>query len=123
MTSDPPGTLPAYNRVSIRAVLVHEGEDPSAALAAAGLVNAVVVPVVLGDASGQPAAGQRGGIVPNLPAVLQFDAAGSFAAPFGSQPVATSIASASIPAPAPVTQTLPAAFGGKPLAPIRRPGR
>ena len=52
--SDNPGDnpldrIPAFNRVSIRAVLVNEGEDPGPALAEAGIVNPIAIPMVLGD--------------------------------------------------------------------------
>ena len=41
--------IPAFSRVSIRAVLVNEGEDPGPALAEARIVNPIAIPVVLGE--------------------------------------------------------------------------
>ena len=49
MNDSPLDKVPAHNRVSIRAVLVHEGEDASAALAEAGFADTISVPVVLGE--------------------------------------------------------------------------
>lgn len=40
--------VPAYNRISTRAILVHEGEDAGAVLAEAGFAETISVPVVLG---------------------------------------------------------------------------
>jgi len=66
--------LTAMNRVSIRAVLAAEGEDVAAALARAGIVNPVAIPVLLGEDA--PAAGTvlGDGITPNLTGVLEPDA-------------------------------------------------
>lgn len=126
MNNTPLDTVPAHNRISVRAVLVHEGEDPSAALAAAGLVNAISVPVVLGEAWDPPAGVLGNGITPNLSAVLEMSPADSF----GAAPVTQSVpavsgsgsGSGTTPAPGPVARTLPAAFGTQPLAPVRQPG-
>ena len=91
----PPGTplagnpldkLPAHNRVSIRAVLVHEGEDPSAALAEAGLANAVALPVVLGEQLGLSSGILGNGITPNLTAVLETEPEVGSDLSFGGQP-------------------------------------
>ncbi len=38
-----------HDRVSIRAVLVHDGEDPGPALAAAGIFDPIAIPVVIGE--------------------------------------------------------------------------
>ncbi|HET6307128.1 MAG TPA: hypothetical protein VFG12_08080, partial [Rhodopila sp.] len=48
-SDSPMDKLPAHDRVSIRAVLVREGEDPGPALAASGIVEPVAVPVVVGE--------------------------------------------------------------------------
>ncbi len=49
MSDNPLDRIPGFDRVSIRAVVVMEGEDPGPALAAAGLVDPVAVPVVFGE--------------------------------------------------------------------------
>jgi hypothetical protein len=49
MSDDPLDRIPAYNRVSIRAVLVHGDEDPGPALAAACITDPIALRVVMGD--------------------------------------------------------------------------
>jgi hypothetical protein len=124
---NPMDKLPAHNRVSIRAVLVHPGEDPNAALAEAGFANAVALPVVLGDQPDLPGGILGNGITPNLTAVLeteQEDAQGT--QPVGRHPVVRQPATRADPDRArssgPITTTLPPAYGMQPLAPVRRGG-
>jgi hypothetical protein len=64
---------PAYNRVSVRAILVHEGEDATEALAKAGFVDVISIPVVLGEDSRLPDGILGDGITPNLTAVLETE--------------------------------------------------
>ncbi len=71
MSDDPLSRLPSFSRVSIQAVLVKEGEDPSAALAEAGLVNPVAIPVLLGDEPHLSGGILGDGITPNLTAFLE----------------------------------------------------
>jgi hypothetical protein len=119
---NPMDKLPAHNRVSIRAVLVHEGEDPSAALAEAGFANAVAIPVVLGEQSDLSGGILGNGITPNLTAVLETEQEEAFDLPLGTQPrSAQAAAGASLPS-GPVTAMLPAAYGMQPLAPVRKIG-
>ncbi len=54
-------------------MLVNQGEDPSAALAKAGIVNAVAIPVVLGEQLDLPRGILGDGITPNLKAVLETE--------------------------------------------------
>lgn len=72
MSDSPLDNLPAFNRVSIPAVLVHEGEDPAAALAEAGILDPVAVSVLLDDDELDTSVGILGdGITPNIEAVLE----------------------------------------------------
>jgi hypothetical protein len=45
MSDTPPDRIPNFDRVSIRAVVVEDGEDPSQALAAAGIVDPIALPI------------------------------------------------------------------------------
>ena len=111
---------PIFDRVSIRAVLVREGEDPSAALAAAGIFDPIAIPVIIGE-DPQLSGGILGdGITPNLIAVLET----THEAPDGPSrytPPAPSRRNADDAQPA-RTETImrPPAFGRQPLAPVRR---
>ncbi len=49
VSDHPLDRIPAFTRISIRAVLVQQGEDPGPALAVAGIINPVAIPVVLGE--------------------------------------------------------------------------
>src|ERR1700733_14008182 len=115
---NPLDKLPAHNRVSIRAVLVHEGEDPSAALAEAGFANAVAIPVVLGEQSDLSDGILGNGITPNLTAVLETEQEEEGP---DIQPAAQSEPQAVRPS-GHVTTNLPPAYGIQPLAPVRRGG-
>jgi hypothetical protein len=112
--------LPAHNRVSIRAVLVHEGEDASAALAEAGFADAIAIPVMLGDQPNLPGGILGNGITANLTAVLETeqhddpDATTTTQQPASARPAADGSQSSG-----PATTTLPAAYGMQPLAPVR----
>ena len=111
--------VPAFNRVSIRAVLVNEGEDAHAALAAAGLVDPVAIPVLVGDDHDLGGGILGDGITPNLTAVLETEDDGEDAA-VGAEPSKSASASAETRPSIPVTDTMPAAYGMQPLAPVRR---
>jgi hypothetical protein len=124
---NPMDKLPAHNRVSIRAVLVHEGEDPSAALAEAGFADAVAVPVVLGEQPDLSGGILGNGITPNLTAVLETEQEDAEDVhPVVRRPVVQQSIARFDPDPAgasgPVTITLPPAYGIQPLAPVRRSG-
>jgi hypothetical protein len=116
---NPMDKLPAHNRVSIRAVLVHEGEDPSAALAEAGFADAVAIPVVLGEQPDPSGAILGNGITPNLTAVLETEQEEIW--PDARPPAGRSGSESARPS-GPVTTTLPPAYGIQPLAPVRRRG-
>jgi hypothetical protein len=120
MSDNPLDKLPAHNRVSIRAVLVHEGEDPSAGLAEAGFVNAIAVPVVLGEHADLPSGILGNGITPNLAAVLETEQDESFDALSDTPAARPTTADARTSGP--VTTVLPAAFWMQPLAPVRKIG-
>ena len=120
MNDTPFDRLPSFNRVSIRAVLVNAGEDPGAALAEAGITDAVAIPVVLGDDLNLPGALLGNGITPNLTGVLEAEDQDDFD-PLPHSQNSLSAARQDAPPPAePVTTMLPTAFGLQPLAPVRR---
>jgi hypothetical protein len=127
--------IPSFDRISIRAVVVMEGEDPGPLLAAAGIVDPVAVPAVFGEAA--PGRSFGDGFTPNVSAVVEFDQeAGGFegggneqedgGGSAGRRPDETRSAVDSLrsgPPPSGVgTVTLPEAYGIKPLAPVRPVG-
>jgi hypothetical protein len=71
MSDNPLDRIPSFDRVSIRAVVVSDGEDPSHALAEAGIFDPISLPVVFGE--NQPDFRFGDGITPNLTAVLESD--------------------------------------------------
>ena len=71
MSDNPLDRIPDFDRVSVRAVVVMEGEDPGPLLAAAGIVDPVAVPVVFGE--GAPDRNFGDGFTPNVSAVIEFD--------------------------------------------------
>jgi hypothetical protein len=123
MSDDPMDNLPSFNRVSIRAVLVTDGQDPRAALAQAGIINPVAVPVILGDDMDLSGGILGDGITPNLTGVLETDQEDDFGVWSDPPPNPTSARSVPEQPDTPVVTTLPAAFGLRPLAPVvRKPG-
>ncbi len=123
MSDNPLDSIPTFDRLSLRAVLVQEGEDPTAALAQAGLIDAVVVPAVLGDLAGLSGGILGDGVTPNVTAVLETGPGGEEAfESAASQPAPARQVADDTPPPGPVTTTLPAAFGMQPLAPVRKVG-
>jgi hypothetical protein len=123
MSDDPMDNLPAFNRVSIRAVLVEDGEDPSHALAEAGFAEAVAIPVVLGEDLDLSGGILGNGITPNLIAMLETEIEDDEhgAAP-GCTPGQVQATSEAPPTSRLATTNLPAAFGVQPLAPVRKRG-
>jgi hypothetical protein len=122
MSDNPLDGIPAYNRVSIRAVLVHGDEDPGPALAAAGITDPIAIPVVMGEDLDLFGGMLGDGITPNLTAVLETEAREDFgysstdrSDQTDSQPDAARPAS-------PFTTTAPLAFGMRSFAPIGRLG-
>ena len=114
--------IPAHNRVSIRAVLVHEGEDPSAALAEAGFADVVAIPVVLGERPDLSSGILGDGITANLTAVLETEQEEASDVSPGTQPGSARAAPEASSPSGPVTSMLPAAYGMRPLAPVRKIG-
>jgi hypothetical protein len=128
MSDNPLDRIPSFDRVSIRAVVVMEGEDPGPLLAAAGIVDPVAVPVVFGEDAPDRSFGD--GFTPNVSAVVEFDQeAGEVAGEGDAQedagvsgegrPGGTRSAAAGPLPSATGTVNLPAAYGMKPLAPVR----
>ena len=123
MSDDPMDRLPTFNRVSIRAVLVEDGEDPSHALAEAGFAESVAIPVVIGDDLDLSGDILGNGITPNLTAVLETEIADDeHDAPPASQSGQMRATPETPLRPGSATTNLPAAFGLQPLAPVRKRG-
>jgi hypothetical protein len=122
MADNPMDSLHSFDRVSIRAVLVHDGEDPSAALAEAGIFDPVAIPVLM-DHEGTSSDGILGdGITPNLTAVLESRHEGSRDSPANRQKPAGRPEVALASQYKSSVRMLPAAFGLRPLAPVGTPG-
>ncbi len=124
MSDNPLDGIPAFDRISIRAVLVHDGEDPNSALEKAGIMDAVALPVMF-DNELELSGGLFGdGITDNLTGVLEFDEGEHEEAELTSASLVTP--SRQQPAGADSRRTttarLPGAFGSQPLAPVRRSG-
>jgi len=133
MPDNPLDRIPGFDRVSVRAVVVPEGEDPGPALAAAGIVDPIALPIVFGEKA--PGLGFGDGFTPNVTAVLEYDQSGGVDAGSASEnrgPAFGSLASlagtqngapgsaADDEAPSrSATTNLPASYGIQPLAPIR----
>ena len=106
--------LPGFNRLSIRAVLVNEGEDPAPALAEAG-----IIPVMLGDNVDLPGGILGNATTPNLTAILEIEYQDDFDASPDARPDETGAGPDAARSNEPGTTMLPAAFGPQPLAPVR----
>ncbi len=108
------------DRVSIRTVLVREGEDPGAALAVADLVDPIALPVMSGEQPDVPGGILGNGITPNVTALLeteQPDVSGEASkARSGSVRSADRRTRTSEPA----SVVPPAASGIQSLAPVRK---
>jgi hypothetical protein len=119
MSDNPMDKLPAFNRVSVRAVLVSDGENPSAALADAGFADPVALPVVLGEELDLSGGILGDGITLNLTGVLETETRETSDSGPGARSGTVVSASDDARSSGPVTTTLPAAFGMQPLAPVR----
>jgi hypothetical protein len=129
MSDNPLDRIPGFDRISLRAVVVAEGEDPGPALAAAGISDPIALPIVFGEAPPDRSFGD--GFTPNVAAVLEFDEPGVDASgtlgsasdirdfPAGAQADAGASASGDVPPSRPVTTNLPSAYDLQPLAPVR----
>jgi hypothetical protein len=115
--------LAKVNRVSIRAVLVQRGQDAAKALVENGILDPVEVPFVFGDASMASGGVMSDGRTPNLFATLELDDTDpADAAPKTAQPAASPRQDTDETATGgpPSATTLPAGFGSRPLAPVRK---
>ena len=119
MSDNPMDKLPAHNRVSIRAVLVQEGEDASAALAEAGFSDTIAIPVVLGEQPDLSGGILGNGITPNLTAVLETEQEDESGEAPGAQTDTEQPERGDVGPSGPVATMLPPAFGMQPLAPVR----
>jgi hypothetical protein len=122
MTDNPMDSLSTFDLISIRAVLVHDGEDPSDAVSEAGIYDPIEVPVMMGEDMSLAEGGIGDGITPNLSAVLETEQWDIFASSSQSRPRDTGGTSGSAQPAQSGTTTLPAAYGIQPLAPVRRRG-
>ena len=123
MSDDSMDKPPAFNRVSIRAVVVEDGEDPGHALAEAGFAEAVAIPVVLGEDLNAAGGILGNGVTPNLTAVLEADVEDDEEnIVVGTRTDQARATAETPPSSGPVTTNLPAANGGRPLAPVRKRG-
>jgi hypothetical protein len=122
MSDDPMPDVPAFDRVSIPAVLVGDGEDAQAAVAAAGLIDPVAIPALLGDGPHPPGGILGDGITPNLTAVLETEQEDRFDSVSDKDPGSTAAVADDARPTQGVTTVLPAAFGMQPLAPVGKPG-
>jgi hypothetical protein len=117
MSDNPMDDLPSFNRVSIRAVLVTDGQDPKAALAAAGIFDPIAIPVVLGEGSSLSGGILGDAVTPNLTAVLEPDREDEWAS---SSPSSNRTSAA--PPPEQRENTVgtvpPEALGRRPFAPV-----
>ena len=120
MSDDPLNGIPSFDRVSIRAVLVEDGEDPGQALVEAGIFDPVAIRVSLGD--DQPDNTFGDGFTDNLTGVLESDPDHEFDPGSGTPPAQASSASEQGPSTDPKSANLPGAFGLRPLAPVRKRG-
>jgi len=142
MSDNPLDRIPLFDRVSIRAVVVEDGEDPGPALAQAGIFEPVALPAVMDE--GGPHNSFGDGITPNLVVVLEpdqqeddrFDAASDAddfrTDPYASAPDANNDSDGSrsgqvgpsrqaAPPSGLGTIQLPATYGMQPLAPVPDP--
>ena len=126
--ANPMDSLHDFDMVSLRAVVVSDGQDPGVALAEAGILDPVALAMEFDDDPGASSRLLGDGITPNLTAVLEMDASepsnAGFAMPTGQPQDASGSTSAHETGVGPevgtTTTRLPAAFGIQPLAPVRR---
>jgi hypothetical protein len=120
MAGDAISNPAAANRVSIRAVLAADGEDVTQALAQAGIVDPVAIPVHVDAVDGF----LGDGITPNLTGVLEPDAAEDDGP--GNDALESSAGRAQAGPDArsaqPGTAMLPPERGMQALAPVRKRG-
>jgi hypothetical protein len=118
MSDNPLDRIHSFDRLSIRAVVVEDGEDPGPALAEAGITDPIALPMMSGE---QPLdRGFGDGITPGVTAVLEIEWHDTppSAPEFQANPARPGSDGAGPSGWA--TTNLPPAFGSKPLAPVRR---
>ena len=123
MSDNPLDRIPIFDRVSIRAVVVADGEDPGPALAEAGILDPIALPAVFGE--DEPDISFGDGITPNLTAVVEPDAQPEDDQTEDDQTEDSPPDRRSATEdgrPQMVTAALPEAYGLTPLAPVRRRG-
>jgi hypothetical protein len=126
MSDNPLDNIHDFDRVSVRAVVVYEGEDQSQALSEAGIFDPISLPVAFGE--NRPDVSFGDGITPNLTAVLETDqeADHPFDAPSNDEgPHALNHRpqrSVGTGQDEPRTASLSPAYGLQPLAPVRPRG-
>lgn len=121
MDDNPLDRIPSYDRVSIRAVVVDDDEDPGQALSEAGIVDPIALPVVFGEDPPDRSFGD--GFTPNVTAVLEPDQEEDD--DFDDAPQRgkdTPQQRGSVRQTRPTAASLPAAYGMQPLAPVRPRG-
>lgn len=139
MSDNPLDRIPSFDRLSLRAVVVPEGVDPGPALAAAGIIDPIALPIAFGEDPPDNTFGD--GFTPNVTAVLEYDhedaagtgdleggAFGSASGPDESEVgapegTAGSATTNQPPSAEPSTVNLPAAYGMQPLAPVGQRGQ
>jgi hypothetical protein len=120
LSDDHAGRFGAAETVSVRAVLdTGDGADINALLMQAGIFDPVSVPVVFGDEPSVSEGLLGDGATDNLAGVLEWDDAGDGGSASPGQDGSGPAKRAGTSAPGWVTRTLPAAFGIRPLAPVR----
>ncbi len=121
MSDNPLDRIPSFDRVSIPAVVVSDDQDPSRALLELGIFDPISLQIVMGE--DQPDFSFGDGINPNLTAVLEMDqeVEPDFIDQPGGMQLGSPDSGPSQKTGAP-TATLPAAYGARPLAPVRPRG-
>lgn len=120
MNDDPLEQIPSFDRVTIAAVLASDGEDVSEALAEAGIFDAIELRISFDgdlDASGVLLGD---GFTPNLTAVVEFEQPQDEPDWQSSGSDSGWLATNAVQDTASETSSLPAAYGMKPVAPVRR---
>jgi hypothetical protein len=122
MSDNPLDRIPSFDRVSIPAVVVSDDQDPSEALLELGIFEPISLQIVMGEDPPDFSFGD--GITPNLAAVLEMDPDAD-ESDYTDQHAGMQLGS---PESGPsqqtraATATLPAAYGARPLAPVRPRG-
>lgn len=110
----------AASRVSLRAVLIEDGQDPGPALAQAGIFDPVAVPVVLGEDAAVAGGIMGNGMTANLSGTLETEEPAVWSA---SGLDGTAWRDAEVPGESAWDgETLSTAGGRRPIAQVRQLG-